>query len=101
MATLNDQLRDAGRNTIAGGDVPTGLGGGYGYTREQLAKITDDASTCSKSPDTLYPMHEYKTVGSLQGRDLEMCKVCGLLAVNHDENGMKLLTEALEEVGLA
>ena len=100
MATLNDQLRDAGRNTIAGGDVPTGLGGGYGYTREQLAKITDCASTCPKG-DTLYPMHFYKVVGSLQGRDLEMCKVCGLLAVNHDENGMKLLTEALEEVGLA
>ena len=95
--TLNDQLRDAGRNTIAGGDVPHGLGGGYGYTRAQLAKHTDDPSICPQG-DTLYPMHYYKIVGTLQGRDLELCTACGLLAVNHDENGYITLTETLEGI---
>jgi hypothetical protein len=108
--TLNDQLRDAGRPTISGGDVPTGLNARYGYTREELSKITDDASTCPDG-DTLYPFHDWgEAVGELRGgedfggirgwscADIVLCRACGLAGVDLQESGHKTLEDAIDDL---
>ena len=77
---------------------PIAFSGRHGYTREELSKITDDASTCPEG-DTLYPFHDWgEAVGELRGAEIVLCRACGLAGIDLQDKGFKTLNDAIEDL---
>ena len=76
-----------------------GFGGRHGFTREELEKHTGDASICPKSPDTLYPMHDWSyAVGALKGQDIRICLTCGLAGIDLEDSGYRTLDDCIDDL---